>query len=147
MTTATIADGLVGVEPAAGAEVPAEPVRVARRGRSLPVLGRVAVMRKIVDVARLIWADICSAWWTPASLPTLAAAWADRIPDREKVPGGNGLLYGGWLAYNHTLRLAFTALVLAGVGGLSLFGWIAQHPARLVLFTIVATATAALIIH
>jgi hypothetical protein len=126
-------------KPAAASESAQVHARMRARGYRSP-----AVMRKIVDVARLIWADICSAWWTPASLSTLAAAWADRIPDREKVPGGNGLLYGGWLAYNHTLRLAFTALVLAGVGGLSLFGWIAQHPARLVLTLTITGALAGL---
>lgn len=145
----TISDALaaarVAATPSGTAAVDGEKARAhvhARaRVRSLPVTV------KIRDVFRLVWADVRSAWWTPASLPTLTAAWAERMPDRESVPGGNALLYGGWVVYNHTLRLALTAAALVVVGALTAVVWMAQHPARLVLFTIVATATAALIIH
>lgn len=112
----------------------------ARGYRSLPVVG------KIVDAFRVIWADLRSAWWTPLSLPTLSQAWAERFPDRESVPGGNALLYGGWVVYNHSVRLVGIAAGLAVIGAVAVTVFWFNHPARLLLAAIVATATAALIL-
>lgn len=111
----------------------------AREYRSLSVWGKVkSVWDYLLD-------DIRSAWWMPASLPTLQRAWAARFPDRERVPGGNALLYGGWVAYNHTLGLALPAVALAAVGGLTALVWAARHPARLLLTGLITTALIGLI--
>ncbi len=129
-----------GAAPVAAAE-PVRPVRapdVARvhvrmraRGTSVPrVTGRLKV----------VGADVASAWWLPASLPTLSRAWAERVPDRTRVPADNGVLYRGWVVYNHTVGLVVPALALLVVGVLTPAVWIARHPARLLLATALVAA-------
>jgi hypothetical protein len=86
------------------------------------------------------WADLRDAWWTPASLPTFRTAWAERIPDRDRVPGGNAALYHGWTVYNHTIGLAAPLAALLIVGTLTPLLWIARHPARLLLAAVITTA-------
>lgn len=142
----TVSDALtaarVAAAPSGTAAAAPEKARVHVHARArVPSL---PVTLKVRGWFRIIWSDVRSAWWTPASLPTLQAAWAERIPDRERVPGANRLLYGGWVVYNHTLRLALTAAALAAVGAITVLSWIWQHPARLALFAIVATTVAAL---
>ncbi|GAA0719691.1 hypothetical protein Drose_05995 [Dactylosporangium roseum] len=107
----------------------------AREYRSLSVL---------VNFRRQVWADLRDAWWMPASLPTFQTAWAERMPDRDRVPGGNGVLYAGWVAYNHTVGLLIPAVALAVVGALTPILWAARHPARLALLTVIVTALYAL---
>lgn len=103
-------------------------VRMRARGyRSLPVVD------KIRDRVAVGVEDLRSAWWTPAALPTVQQAWAGRIPDRDTVPGGNAVLYAGWVVYNHTLGLAVPAVAVALVGLLTPLVWAARHPARLAL--------------
>lgn len=90
-------------------------------------------------------ADLREAWWTPASLPTVQKAWANRMPDRSKVPGEWPPLYWGWVAYNHAVALPLTIFALAGVGALSMLTWALVHPARFAITTVIAVATIALI--
>ncbi|MGI5247625.1 hypothetical protein [Dactylosporangium sp. CA-139066] len=89
-------------------------------------------------------ADLRDAWWTPAALPTFSTAWAERMPDRDRVPGGNTALYAGWIAYNHTVGLAVPLAALAVVGVLTPLLWIARHPARLLLAAVITTALIAI---
>jgi hypothetical protein len=145
MTTETIADRLAIGAPAVGVDESARPAVASRKTvRSQPAVGK--AVGKVGDLAALFWADLRSAWWTPSSLPTLARAWADRMPDRDRVPGGNAVLYRGWVVYNHTLALLVPALVLALVGVLTPLVWAARHPARLALTGLIATASVALIV-
>jgi hypothetical protein len=111
----TISDAFAAANPAAMPDgspaVPQERAGVharmrARGYRSLSVLG------KVHGWGAVAWADLRAAWWTPQSLPTLQQAWAGRMPDRERVPGDNALLYRGWVFYNHTVGLAVPAAVL-----------------------------------
>ncbi len=135
----TLSDAF-GVAPV----VAAEPVRPVRR----PDVAQVHARMRARDVsvprvtARLktVGADVGSAWWLPASLPTLSAAWADRVPDRSRVPGDNAVLYRGWVGYNHTVGLAAPAVALAVVGVLAPLVWIARHPARLLLTAAIVAA-------
>lgn len=136
-TTTTWSDVAAAAAPADSQEATPDRPRVharmrARGYRSLPVAGKVA------DWAAVAGADFASAWWTPTSLPTLQTAWAERMPDRGRVPGDNGLLYAGWVVYNHTVALAVPAAVLAVVGVLTPLVWVARHPARLVLAALIA---------
>jgi hypothetical protein len=112
----------------------------AREYRSL------SVVRKVNEYGAIMWADLRSAWWTPASLPTLQRAWAERLPDRERVPGDSAVLYGGWVVYNHTVALVVPAVALVVVGALTPLVWAARHPARLALLAVPATAMVALIV-
>lgn len=129
-TTTTWSDVAAAAAPSDSQDATADRPRVharmrAREYRSLPVAGKVA------DVARTAAGDLASAWWMPASLPTLQQAWADRMPDRERVPGGNEALYRGWVAYNHTVGLVVPAVAVLIVGLLTPLVWAARHPARL----------------
>lgn len=81
-------------------------------------------------------------WWTPESLPTLARVWADRMPDRERVPGNNPGLYWAWVVYNHTVGLLVTAAALTAVGFLTMAVWVVRHPARLLLLAAAIGAVA-----
>src|SRR5690554_7957922 len=92
----------------------------ARDYRSLPVVGKVRAL------AAAAVADLRAAWWTPASLPTLRQAWVERIPDRDRVPGGSRPLWVAWLGYSHTVGLAVPALAVAAAGALTALVWVAQ---------------------
>lgn len=105
-----------------------------REYRSLPVVG------KVRDATRTAAADLRSAWWLPASMPTLGHAWADRMPDRDRVPGDNGALYVAWVAYNHTVGLIVPAVALLLVGALTPLVWTSRHPARMLLAAPIVTA-------
>lgn len=146
----TISDVFAAAAPAAersdSPEAAAGRVRVHARMRARGYRS-LSVVRKIVDVAAVVWADLRSAWWTPVSLPTLRQAWAARMPDRDRVPGDNALLYRGWVAYNHSVALAVPALALALVGLLTPLVWAARHPARFVLTAVIVTSTVALIFN
>jgi hypothetical protein len=139
--TVTVSDAIPVVEtvvvapesPVAAAERTGAHARMrARDYRSPAVVGKVKALAAVVVV------DLRSAWWTPASLPTVQRAWAQRVPDRERVPGNNPLLYGGWVTYNHTVGLLLPAVAMAAVGLLTLLVWVSQHPARLALAAAVA---------
>lgn len=136
-TTTTWGDVAAAAAPVDSPEAAPEKARVharmrARGYRSLPVAGKVG------DLARTAGADLRSAWWTPASLPTLAQAWAERMPDRDRVPGNNAVLYRGWVAYNHSIALAVPALALVVVGLLTPVVFAARHPARLGLAVVIS---------
>lgn len=96
-------------------------------------------------IGRWVASEARAWWWTPDSLPTLARAWAERMPDRERVPGGNPVLYGGWVAYNH-VALIVPAAALAVVGVLTIAVWVARHPARLALAAALASAITFLVL-
>jgi hypothetical protein len=66
------------------------------------------------------------------------------MPDRDRVPGDNSVLYAGWVAYNWTVGLAVPLAALAVVGTLTPLLWIARHPARLLLAAVITTALYAL---
>lgn len=129
------------------ASVSAAGVRTRGRAReSLAVTERYGkIVAPFALWGRQAGTDLRDAWWTPASLPTFQRAWAERMPDRDRVPGGNGLLYAGWVVYNHTFGLAVPAAVIALVGALTPLVWLARHPARLLLAAVIATALYALV--
>jgi hypothetical protein len=80
--------------------------------------------------------DLADAWWTPESLPAI---------ERDRVPGGNAVLYGGWVAYQHAVAIPAVAVIHAAVGVLNIALWLVLHPARLLLASIVFAAAVALI--
>ncbi len=86
------------------------------------------------------WSDLHDAWWMPAALPTFQTAWAERWPDRDRVPGNNTALYVGWAAYNLSVGLIIPTVAVLLVGAITPILWIARHPARLALFLIIAAA-------
>jgi hypothetical protein len=102
------------------------------------------MVNTFVGWGRQTWADLRDAWWTPASLPTWRIAWAERMPDRDRVPGNNSALYAGWVAWNHTIGLAVPLAAIAVVGALAPLLWIVRHPARFLLAAIITTALYAL---
>lgn len=126
----TLSDVFAAAAPADSHEATPNRPRVHARMRTREYRSP-RVVSKVADVARTAGADLVSAWWMPASLPTLQRAWADRMPDRETVPGGNEALYRGWVAYNHTVGLAVPAVAVLVVGLLTPLVWAARHPARL----------------
>lgn len=113
---------------------------VGARGRA-----RVAVTDGHRKIGRWITAEARAWWWTPESLPTLSRAWQERMPDRGRVPGGNPVLYGAWVVYNHA-ALIVPAAALAVVGVLTVAVWVARHPARLALAAALATAITFLVL-
>lgn len=145
--TATVSDAFGVV-----ADGDAGPVRAvegagvrARVRANVPVtLGEHKILAPFTSWARQARTDLREAWWTPASLPTFSTAWAERMPDRERVPGNNSALYTGWLLYNHTVGLAVPLAALLIVGALTPILWLARHPARLLLAAVITTAIYAL---
>lgn len=115
------------------------------RARISTTEGDGKIWARVTSWGATVAADIREAWWTPPSLPTVQQAWTRRMPDRTAVPGGNGLLYGGWVAYNHTIGLAVPAVATALIGALAMFVWAAVHPARFLLAATIIGAFAALI--
>ncbi len=134
------------VSPPEAASVSAAGVRVRGRAReSIKVTERYGKIGGVFVLwGRQAWADLREAWWTPAALPTFSTAWTERMPDRDRVPGNNSLLYGGWVVYNLTVGLAVPAAVILLVGALTPLVWIARHPARLLLAAVITTALYAL---
>jgi hypothetical protein len=105
---------------------------------------RSVLVNSFADWGRQAASDLRDAWFMPASLPTFQIAWAERMPDRDRVPGSNAVLYAGWVAWNHTVGLAIPLAVLAIVGVLTPLVWIARHPARFLLTAVIGTALYAL---
>lgn len=143
----TISDAFAAAVPAADVvgshdsgvgRMPGHARMRARGYRSLPVLD------KIRDRWAVAVEDLRSAWFMPASVPTVQDAWATRLPDRDRVPGSNGALYAGWLVYNHTVALAVPALAVAVVGVLTPVVWAAAHPARFLLLAAFTSVAAVL---
>lgn len=136
----------------AAADVAAAPtVRLAHartpaRMRAREYGSRSVLVNTFAGWGRHTWTDLRDAWFMPESLPTLRDAWADRIPDRDLVPGSNAVLYAGWVAYNHSIGLAVPLLALAVVGVLTPILWIARHPARLLLALTITGALYGLVI-
>lgn len=134
----------------AAAEVPAPPsaegqrARAHARMRAREYPSPSVMVNTLVGWGRQAGADLRGAWFMPASLPTFQTAWTERMPDRERVPGDNGALYAGWIAYNHSVGLLIPAVALAVVGLLTAVLWIARHPARLLLAAVITTALIAL---
>ncbi len=60
----------------------------------------------------------------------LAELWAGRVPDRDRVPGGNAVLWLSWAVYNH--------LYLGVAAPLYVLFFALAHPARFVLAAAVA---------
>lgn len=147
----TISDAFPAPAAAAGtAAAPAAPPERARphaRMRAREYRSRSVMVNTFAGWGRQTWSDLRDAWWTPAALPTFQTAWAERMPDRERVPGSNSLLYAGWVVYNHTIGLAVPLIGLAVVGVLTPILWIARHPARLLLAAVITTALVALTLN
>jgi hypothetical protein len=133
----TISDAFV-VDVAAAEPSNGHKPTPARAGTHPRMRARIRSVLIVIAWFKTMWVDLRSAWWTPASLPPLRRAWADRKPDRAKVPGDNGVIYGAWLVYSHTIGLAVPALAVAVVGILTPAVWVARHPARLVLAAVIA---------
>lgn len=133
----TISDAFV-VDVAAAAPSNGHRVSLAKAGAPARMRARTRSVLRVTSWIKTIWADLRSAWWVPASLPTVRRAWAERMPDRVKVPGDSRLLYGAWVVYGHTVGLAVPAVAVAVVGVLTVAVWIARHPARLILAAAIA---------
>ncbi len=103
-------------------------------------------VQRVTNAGKVMWVDLRECWWLPESLPTLGRAWADRFPDRARVPGDSDALYRAWVVYNHTLGLAVPAVALAVVGVLAPLVWVSRHPARLTLALLISTALIAIIV-
>jgi len=144
-----LAAGNGGGGHAAAVPAPSESAAGVRvRGRAREGYRSPTVMvNGLVGWGRQTWADLRDAWWTPASLPTFQTAWAERMPDRDTVPGNNTALYYSWVAYNHTVGLAVPATVILLVGALTPLVWLARHPARLLLAAVITTALIALALN
>lgn len=144
----TISSAFGGSVPAAA--VPAAPtVRLEKarphaRMRAREYGSRSVLVNTFVGWGRQTWSDLRDAWFMPASLPTFQVAWAERMPDRDTIPGSNAALYAGWVVYNHSIGFAVPLLALAIVGTLTPILWIVRHPARLLLAAIITTALYAL---
>lgn len=135
------------VAAAAGPAAPTVRLEKARphaRMRAREYGSRSVMVNTFVGWGRQAASDLRDAWFMPASLPTFKVAWAERMPDRDTVPGSNAALYAGWVAYNHTVGLLIPAVALAIVGALTPILWIARHPARLLLTAVITTALYAL---
>lgn len=128
---------------AAVAEPPATPTTPTPTRPRVPARAR-DYQSTIRQWAATTQADLRSAWWTPASLPTLTHAWNTRHPDPTRVPGGNPLIATAWSAYNHTIGLGIVLVALTVVALITPLVWAARHPARLALTVVVTTALVAL---
>ena len=143
----TISDAFA-VETGSGSRSGSAPVAVEEARVGSGPRARVAPRSVLVNIfgswGRQTWSDLRDAWWTPAALPTFQQAWAERMPDRDRVPGNNSALYALWVGYNHSIGLAVPLAAVLLVGALTPLLWIARHPARLALFLIISTALYAL---
>lgn len=115
--------------PAAASDAPHVHARMRTRG---------SILHRVTAWAEVMWVDLRSAWFLPASIPTVTRAWAGRMPNRERVPGNSDALYWGWVAYNHTIGLAVPAAAVAAIGLLTPAVWIILHPARFALAALLA---------
>lgn len=125
--------------PAVAADVAAAPVTLQKRAQAGPrARAQGPSVPRVTAAAKVMWADLRESWWLPASVPTVAKAWSQRWPDRERVPGGSDVLYTAWAVYNHTLMLPVVALLNLAVGVLTPVVWVLLNPARLALLALVA---------
>ncbi len=108
---------------------------VQARGRAS--LATTAGDGKVIRAAKVVWSDVRDSWWLPASVPTVAKAWSERWPDRDRVPGGSEVLYTAWAAYNFAALLP-VALFNLLVGVLTPLMFVLRHPARLALALLIA---------
>lgn len=88
--------------------------------------------KRLAAALRIMWADIRGSWWAPASLPTISAAWAHRVPDRSRVPGDSPILWWGWVAWTHSVGLVAPVAGAALMGMVGTAVWVLSHPARFV---------------
>lgn len=114
-------------------------MRPGPRARARPSVPSATISGKVKAWSATMVADLREAWWTPTSLPTWRAAWAERMPDRASVPGDNALLHGGWTVWNHAVRLPVVGLTLGVCALLAMAVFAAGHPARAALLAAVAT--------
>lgn len=113
----------VPAQPKPQASEPVKVPAVARRFKvRLPAVPAMNVVKPALSAAR---SDLANAWVWRGSPPTLADLWANRVPDREAVPGQNRALWTAWIVFNH-LALIWTALLAVPL-------WVLQHPARTLL--------------
>src|SRR5688572_4808460 len=108
--------------------------RVGPRARA-----RTTSVQRVTAAGKVMWSDLRRSWWLPSSLPTVHRAWAERNPDRSRVPGNSDALYWTWLVYNHLVALPAVAAVTVLLGVLTPTVWILRHPGRLLLATAIAT--------
>ncbi len=127
----TFSDAFAAEEVVAAAPKPR--MRGVNAGVGPRARARDTSVHSVTNRLKVVWADLVSAWWLPATIPPLTRAWADRFPDRSRVPADNELLYRGWVVYNHTVGLAVPAVALLVVAVLTPAVWVFRHPARLLL--------------
>ncbi len=132
---------------AAAAMPAAAPVRLEREARPhVRTRAQEPSVHRVTAAARVMWADLQAAWWLPESIPTVEEAWADRFPDRDRVPGNSDLLWRGWVVWNHTIGVA-APLLAAAVGGLLAPAvFVLRHPARFGLLLAITAVFAAAIV-
>jgi hypothetical protein len=101
------------------------------------------ILARVRRAGHTVAADFRTAWWTPASLPTVAHVWHNLTPDIERVPGKSDVLQGFWTAYNIFVALPAVLLATGLIGALSTAAWVLTNPARAGLaFVLTATAVA-----
>lgn len=147
----TISDAFGG-SPAAAASPAAPTVRLEKahphaRMRAREYGSRSVMVNTFAGWGRQTWSDLREAWWTPAALPTFQTAWAQRMPDRDRIPGNSNTLYWGWAVYNHTVGLAVPLAAVVLVGVITPILWIVAHPARLLLAAVIITALVGLAVN
>jgi hypothetical protein len=143
----TISDAFAVTTPAAA--VPSKP-KAAPNAQAHARMRARASVPSVTGRFNIMWADLRSCWWMPASLPTVAQAWRERVPDLSRVPAENLVLHRAWVIHNHTVGLAVPVVAIGVVGLLTPLVWVARHPARLILTLALLTplvATTVAIIH
>ncbi len=125
--------------PVAAADVAAAPVRLEKKAQAGPrARAQGTSVPWVTAAAKVVWSDLRESWWLPASVPTVVKAWADRFPERDRVPGGSDALWMAWAVYNHAVMLPVVALMNLTVGLVTPVVWVLLNPARLALLLLVA---------
>ena len=128
----------------AAARPAAAPVRLEKKARPhVRMRAQDASVPRVTAAAKVMWSDLLESWWLPGSIPTVAKAWSDRFPERDRVPGGSDALWMAWAVYNHAVMLPVVALLNVAVGVLTPLVWALLNPVRLALLLLIAGSLAA----
>lgn len=130
------------------AAVPAaSPARVKKKaGPHARMRARTASVPRVTAAAKVMWSDLRGSWWLPASVPTVARAWAQRWPDRDRVPGNSEPLYVAWAVWNLAIALPAAVLATAVAGLLAPALFVLSHPARAAFAALLAVIVYAAVV-